>query len=262
MKQSGAGAISVTGSSASERGLPMNVGYVASKHAVSGSSRAVASEAAAFGVRCNCIIPGSIDTPMSEGLPPEAASQMAQAVPQGRAGAAAESAEVAAFSSSDAASHVTAPAWAVDGGMSGTMRPVANSLKSMIPLKEKGLAYESVYVDSHKFEQHQPWFTAINPEGQVPVLDHDGTVITHTTVINEYRGSRIGDRHALHHFLRREIDVPDFGAAGLVRPVFARMHQHEEMAGRAVERHRSPPAGIPVDVERLGVARAQPGRQS
>jgi len=27
---------------------------------------------------------------------------------------------------------------------------------------------------------------AINPEGQVPVLDHDGTIVTHTTVINEY----------------------------------------------------------------------------
>lgn len=64
--------------------------------------------------------------------------------------------------------------------------PLANSLKSMIPLKEKGLAYESIYVDLHKFEQHQPWFVAINPEGQVPVLDHDGTIITHTTVINEY----------------------------------------------------------------------------
>lgn len=64
--------------------------------------------------------------------------------------------------------------------------PMANSLKSMIPLKEKGLAYESVYVDLHKFEQHSDWFTAINPEGQVPVLDHDGTIITHTTVINEY----------------------------------------------------------------------------
>lgn len=64
--------------------------------------------------------------------------------------------------------------------------PVANSLKSMIPLKEKGLDYESVYVDLHKFEQHSAWFTAINPEGQVPVLEHDGTIITHTTVINEY----------------------------------------------------------------------------
>ena len=64
--------------------------------------------------------------------------------------------------------------------------PAANSLKSMIPLKEKGLDFTSVYVDLHKFEQHQPWFIAINPEGQVPVLDHDGAIITHTTVINEY----------------------------------------------------------------------------
>ena len=64
--------------------------------------------------------------------------------------------------------------------------PVANSLKSMIPLFEKGLAFESVYVDLHKFEQHSEWFVAINPEGQVPVLDHDGTIVTHTTVINEY----------------------------------------------------------------------------
>jgi len=64
--------------------------------------------------------------------------------------------------------------------------PLANSLKSMIPLFEKGLEFESVYVNLHKFEQHQPWFVAINPEGQVPVLDHDGTIITQTTVINEY----------------------------------------------------------------------------
>jgi glutathione S-transferase len=64
--------------------------------------------------------------------------------------------------------------------------PVANSLKSLIPLHEKGLPFESVYVDLHKFEQHEPWFVAINPEGQVPVLDHDGYIVTHTTVINEY----------------------------------------------------------------------------
>jgi glutathione S-transferase len=64
--------------------------------------------------------------------------------------------------------------------------PVANSLKSLIPLKEKGLEFESIYVDLHKFEQHEPWFVELNPEGQVPVLDHDGNIITHTTVINEY----------------------------------------------------------------------------
>jgi glutathione S-transferase len=64
--------------------------------------------------------------------------------------------------------------------------PVANSLKCLIPLKEKGLAFESRYVDLHKFEQHEPWFVAMNPEGQVPVLDHDGVIITQSTVINEY----------------------------------------------------------------------------
>jgi NAD(P)-dependent dehydrogenase (short-subunit alcohol dehydrogenase family) len=122
MKARRAGAILVTGSLASERGLPMNAAYVASKHAVLGLSRGVANEAAEFGVRCNCVLPGLIETPMLDGLPPEAAAQMAKAVPQGRTGTAAELAEVAAFLLSDAASHVTAQAWAVDGGMLGTMR--------------------------------------------------------------------------------------------------------------------------------------------
>ncbi|MEZ5893305.1 MAG: glutathione S-transferase family protein [Parvularculaceae bacterium] len=64
--------------------------------------------------------------------------------------------------------------------------PVANSLKSLIPFHARGIPFESVYVDLHKFEQHDPAFVAINPEGQVPVLDHDGVIITHSTVINEY----------------------------------------------------------------------------
>lgn len=122
MKQRGQGAILVTGSLASKRGLPMNAGYVASKHAVLGLSRAVANETAEYGVRCNCILPGLIETPMLDGLPPEAASQMAKAVPQGRTGSADEVAQVATFLLSDAASHVTAQSWAVDGGMLGTMR--------------------------------------------------------------------------------------------------------------------------------------------
>jgi len=75
--------------------------------------------------------------------------------------------------------------------------PLANSLKSLIPLKEKGLPFESIYVDLHKFEQHQPWFVAINPEGQVPVLDHDGAIITHTTVINEYLEDAFPDAPSL-----------------------------------------------------------------
>ena len=33
--------------------------------------------------------------------------------------------------------------------------PLANSLKSMVPLIEKGLPWQSIYVDLHKFEQHE-----------------------------------------------------------------------------------------------------------
>jgi glutathione S-transferase len=64
--------------------------------------------------------------------------------------------------------------------------PAANSLKVLIALFEKALPFTSRYVDLHRFEQHEPWFVAMNPEGQVPVLDHDGRIVTQTTVINEY----------------------------------------------------------------------------
>lgn len=64
--------------------------------------------------------------------------------------------------------------------------PSANSMKPLLCLAEKGLEYESHYVDLHNFEQHSAKFVAINPNGQVPVLIHDGAVINESTVINEY----------------------------------------------------------------------------
>ncbi|MDT8399182.1 MAG: glutathione S-transferase family protein [Pseudomonadales bacterium] len=64
--------------------------------------------------------------------------------------------------------------------------PLANSMKPLLCLKEKGLDFVSHYVDLLKFEQHAPDFIRINPRGQVPVLIHEGAVITESTVINEY----------------------------------------------------------------------------
>jgi glutathione S-transferase len=64
--------------------------------------------------------------------------------------------------------------------------PSANSMKVLLCFKEKALDFTSHYVDLHNFEQHAPAYVAINPNGQVPALVHDGAVITESTVINEY----------------------------------------------------------------------------
>lgn len=115
------GSILVTGSLASERGMTGNFGYLASKHAVLGLARAVAMEVATTGVRCNCVVPGFIATSMLEAVPPNVLEGIAARIPQGHVGKPEDVAEVAAFLLSDAASHVTAQSWAVDGGLLGTL---------------------------------------------------------------------------------------------------------------------------------------------
>ena len=117
MIEAKSGAILVTGSMGSKRGMAMNPAYVASKHGVLGLTRAIAVEMAPHGVRANCIIPGFIKTEALERIPPEQQGKIAQRVPQRRMGSPEELAEVAAFLLSDAASHVTGQDWAVDGGV-------------------------------------------------------------------------------------------------------------------------------------------------
>jgi NAD(P)-dependent dehydrogenase (short-subunit alcohol dehydrogenase family) len=121
MIEAGSGAILVTGSMASKRGMAMNPAYVASKHGLLGLSRAVAMELAPSGVRCNCIIPGFIRTEALDRIPPEQQGQIEGRVPQRRMGSPEELAEVACFLLSDAASHVTGQDWAVDGGTLETL---------------------------------------------------------------------------------------------------------------------------------------------
>jgi NAD(P)-dependent dehydrogenase (short-subunit alcohol dehydrogenase family) len=111
------GAILVTGSMGSKRGMAMNPAYVASKHGVLGLSRAIAVEMAPHNVRCNCIIPGFIRTEALDRIPPEQQGRIEARVPMRRMGSVEELAEVAAFLLSDAASHVTGQDWAVDGGV-------------------------------------------------------------------------------------------------------------------------------------------------
>jgi NAD(P)-dependent dehydrogenase (short-subunit alcohol dehydrogenase family) len=128
MRERRGGSIVVTGSLASERGMPNNVAYVASKHAVLGLARAAAIEAAPYNVRVNCVLPGLIETPMLMQLdpasPPQAIrARLAAEVPLGRIGTAEELAELVCFLLSDRASHVTAQTIAADGGILGTLTP-------------------------------------------------------------------------------------------------------------------------------------------
>jgi NAD(P)-dependent dehydrogenase (short-subunit alcohol dehydrogenase family) len=111
------GAILVTGSMSSKRGMAMNPAYVASKHGVLGLTRAIAVEMAPHNVRANCIIPGFIRTEALDRIPTEQKGKIEARIPQRRMGSPEELAEVAAFLLSDAASHVTGQDWAVDGGV-------------------------------------------------------------------------------------------------------------------------------------------------
>ena len=58
--------------------------------------------------------------------------------------------------------------------------------KVRLVLAEKGLEWESRHLDLRKAEQHRPDYLAINPNGVVPTLIHDGQVVIESTVILEY----------------------------------------------------------------------------
>lgn len=64
--------------------------------------------------------------------------------------------------------------------------PVANSMKVLLYMKEKQLEFVSHYVDLLRFEQHEPDFLKVNPNGQVPVLVLDGRIVTESSIIDEY----------------------------------------------------------------------------
>jgi maleylacetoacetate isomerase len=53
-------------------------------------------------------------------------------------------------------------------------------------LNLKGLAYTETVVDLGTGEQHQPAFRALNPQGALPLLDHEGVKLTQSLAILEY----------------------------------------------------------------------------
>ena len=60
------------------------------------------------------------------------------------------------------------------------------SIKVRLCLTEKGLPWESRFVDLMKLEHTTPEYLKLNPNGVVPTLVHDGIPIHESTIINEY----------------------------------------------------------------------------
>ncbi len=60
------------------------------------------------------------------------------------------------------------------------------SKKVRLCLYEKEIPFESRLLDLQKFEQHQPEYLALNPNGVVPTLVHNGKPIIELNVIIEY----------------------------------------------------------------------------
>lgn len=119
----GGGAIVIVGSVQSVAAVANSAAYVTAKHALLGLTRSLALDFASRNVRVNCVMPGTIDTPMlhwAANLSPDPEAVIAGCArmhPLGRIGRPEEVARAIAFLASDWASFITGAALTVDGGM-------------------------------------------------------------------------------------------------------------------------------------------------
>lgn len=111
------GSIVTVGSIVGKVGNIGQANYAASKAGVEGLTRTAAKELSRFGIRCNCVLPGFISTPMTDKVPEKVISKIKSLVPMGRMGEAAEVADVCAFLASDDSRYITGASIEVTGGL-------------------------------------------------------------------------------------------------------------------------------------------------
>ena len=90
--------------------------YTAAKGGVLAMTRTLAVEHAQYQIRCNCIFPGAIHTPLAGPFTPEYEEAVRNSIPLGRWGQPEDVAKMALFLASDDSAWITGQFFVVDGG--------------------------------------------------------------------------------------------------------------------------------------------------
>ena len=123
LENGGGSIINMASVCSSLKGLPNRFIYGASKAAVVGLTKGIAADFVAKGIRCNCIAPGTVDTPSlqerinSYADPVQARKDFVARQPMGRLAQAEEIAPVILYLASDESVFATGQIFSVDGGM-------------------------------------------------------------------------------------------------------------------------------------------------
>lgn len=123
LKKGGGSIINMSSIASSVRGLPNRFVYGATKAAVIGLTKAIAADFVKQGIRCNCIGPGTVDTPSLANRiaafadPVQARKDFIARQPMGRLGSVEDITGILVFLASDESLFVTGNMYSIDGGM-------------------------------------------------------------------------------------------------------------------------------------------------
>jgi 3-oxoacyl-[acyl-carrier protein] reductase len=117
MMAQGEGAMVLMSSVTGIKGNTGQTAYGASKAAMIGLGKSLALEVARFGIRVNCLLPGIIESEMTQAIPPEALKALRKQIPLRRLGKASEVARATAFLIGDDSRYMTGQSLVLDGGL-------------------------------------------------------------------------------------------------------------------------------------------------